>query len=274
MQVYNSNVPGTGQFYPPDCRAGETADSGSSLDSDGVVYGPDFDNHPCGTASNTYTPWTPSRCPRDRHRNLGRSRSRSSSSSTRARRWTLTETLTYVNGAPGRPSRCRSQSCRRRPAPGRPGRAASPSTRFIGGGPLSGRQRRGLRVRSAPIGGRRPCDEPCAAAPVLDRCSAATTPPTNWSATGYGTIWDEISSGTLSDNVDSTICEDNGAALQWARLLRPLRSSIDTGVSFTGQAVPRGRRGAGAVGRRAIAALVLLLAVVGYVLARKTSLGA
>jgi hypothetical protein len=28
MQVYNSNVPGTGQFYPPDCGAGQTADYG------------------------------------------------------------------------------------------------------------------------------------------------------------------------------------------------------------------------------------------------------
>ena len=27
-QVSNSNVPGSGQFYPPDCGAGETADTG------------------------------------------------------------------------------------------------------------------------------------------------------------------------------------------------------------------------------------------------------
>lgn len=58
MQVYNTNVPGSGQFYPPDCSAGQTADSGVFAASGGVVYGPDFDNHPCGSAANTYTPWT------------------------------------------------------------------------------------------------------------------------------------------------------------------------------------------------------------------------
>ena len=56
MQVYNSNVPGSGQFYPPDCSAGETADSGIFVALGGTVYGPDFANHPCGSASNTYTP--------------------------------------------------------------------------------------------------------------------------------------------------------------------------------------------------------------------------
>ena len=51
-QVYNSNVPGTGQFYPPDCGPGETADNGVFASLSGIVYGPDFANHPCGSASN------------------------------------------------------------------------------------------------------------------------------------------------------------------------------------------------------------------------------
>ena len=57
-QVYNSNVPGTGQFYPPSCAAGETADNGVFVSLGGLIYGPDFDNHPCGSASNSYTPWS------------------------------------------------------------------------------------------------------------------------------------------------------------------------------------------------------------------------
>ena len=57
-QVYNSNVPGTGQFFPPDCAPGETADNGVFVSLGGLIYGPDFDNHPCGSASNSYTPWT------------------------------------------------------------------------------------------------------------------------------------------------------------------------------------------------------------------------
>src|SRR5215831_16308441 len=57
LQVYNSNVPGTGQFFPPDCTAGETADAGTFAGLGSTVYGPDFNNHPCGSASNSYTPW-------------------------------------------------------------------------------------------------------------------------------------------------------------------------------------------------------------------------
>jgi IPTL-CTERM motif len=50
---------------------------------------------------------------------------------------------------------------------------------------------------------------------------------------------------------------------------------INTGMSFTGQAVPVGPTvNTPTLSVAGIAALVLLVAVVGYVLARKTSLGA
>ncbi len=99
-QVYNSNVPGTGQFYPPSCAAGETADNGVFVSLGGLIYGPDFDNHPCGSASNSYTPWT------------AVSMSAVTGTGTAGDPFTvvivvdagatglrLTETITYVNGA-------------------------------------------------------------------------------------------------------------------------------------------------------------------------------
>src|SRR5262249_15693720 len=101
-QVYNSNVPGQGQFYPPDCNTGETADSGVFLAAGGTVYGPDFVNHPCGSAANTYTPWSP----------ISLSAVTGTGSSADpftvvivadavAAQVRLTETITYVNGNPG-----------------------------------------------------------------------------------------------------------------------------------------------------------------------------
>ena len=97
------------------------------------------------------------------------------------------------------------------------------------------------------------------------------TPPSTWSATGYGSIWDEVTADSLGDNVDSTVCEDNGAALLWANQHVPV--TIETGVSFAGQAVPLGAT-VPALSPKALASLVLLLAAVGYVLARKASPGA
>src|SRR5262245_16130049 len=108
-QVYNAAVPGTGQFYPPDCGPGETADNGIFASVAGIpasegasnVYGPDFNGHPCGSASNDYIPWTPV------------SMTRVTGTGTGADPFTvvivvdagatglrLTETLTYVAGAP------------------------------------------------------------------------------------------------------------------------------------------------------------------------------
>jgi hypothetical protein len=100
-----------------------------------------------------------------------------------------------------------------------------------------------------------------------------TTAATGYTAKGYSAVWGEISAGALDNSSDPT-CIDNGAALEWAGLnVGPVPVVIDTGVSFTGQAVPVGAT-VPALSTAGIAAVVLLLAVVGYVLARKTSLGA
>jgi len=266
-QVYNSNVPGTGQFFPPDCGAGETADNGIFIGTGGIVYGPDFDNHPCGSAANTYTPWTPvsfsgvtgTGTAGDPFKvvivvNAG------------ATGIVMTETLTYVNGA----SRSNiSLAFSQAPPPSAPAGGLGFSVLQAADLYLADNDAGLGLLQAASVGGRA-VDSNCAplAYTIL---ITGDTPPTSWSATGYGTIWDEVTADSLPDNVDSTICEDNGAALLWANQNVPV--TIETGVSFAGSAVPLGAT-VPALSPKALASLVLLLAAVGYVLARKASPGA
>jgi hypothetical protein len=267
-QVTNSNVPGTGQFYPPDCGAGETADNGIFIGVGGVVYGPDFDNHPCGSAANTYTPWTPVSF-------SGVTGTGTSGDPFKvvivvnagASGVTMTETLTYVNGASGSNI---SLAFSQTPPPSGPAGGVGTFSVLQAADLYLADNDEGFGLLQAGSIGGRAVDSSCAplAYTIL---ITGNTPPTSWSATGYGSIWDEVSADSLGDNVDSTICEDNGAALLWANQTIP--ATIETGVSFAGSAVPLGAT-VPALSPKALASLVLLLAAVGYVLARKASPGA
>jgi hypothetical protein len=268
-QVYNSNVPGTGQFYPPDCAAGQTADNGIFAALGATIYGPDFDNHPCGSASNSYTPWTPV------------SFSGVTGTGTAGDPFTvvivvnagltgltLTETLTYVNGA----SQTNISLAFNAVAPPSVPTGGLTFNAFHGSDLFLADNDEGYGLLQGTSAGGRGANSSCV--PLnYTILLLGTTPANAWSATGYGTVWDEISAGALSNTVDSAICEDNGAAVQWNNLVVPGVVTINTGVSFTGNATPLGAT-VPALSAKGLAALVLLLAVVGYVLARKSSLGA
>ncbi len=273
LQVYNSNVPGTGQFYPPDCAAGETADAGTFMGLAGVVYGPDFDNHPCGSASNSYTAWTPvSMTPVTGTGTSGDPFTVVIVANAALTGLQLTETLTYVNGAAGAVI---SLSFGVAPPPGAPAGASGGATVdvFVGSDLYLADSDSGFSFASAVAAGGHGANPSCQQLQYSISWQG-TTPATAWTAQGFGSVWDEISAGTLDDAVDPT-CIDNGAALEWAgRIITPgAPAVIDTGVDFTGQAVPVGAA-VPTISVAGVAALVLLLAVVGYVLARKTSLGA
>jgi hypothetical protein len=273
MQVYNSNVPGLGQFYPPDCSAGETADSGVFLGFAPNIIGPDFGNHPCGSAANTYIPWTPV------------SLSPVTGTGTSSDPFTvvivadaavlqvrLTETVTYVNGSPGANI---SLSLATAPPPSVPEAPTGGGTwnAFLGGDLFLADNDQGFGAQQGNQIGGRGADNNCLQLQYTILFGGSTAP-TNWTSTAYSTVWDEISAGSLPNNVDSTICQDNGAALEWANLtISGTPVVVGTGVSFAGQAVPVATT-VPALSTAGIAAVVLLLAVVGYVLARKTSLGA
>jgi len=269
MEVYNTNVPGgTGQFFPPDCLPGETADSGVFVSTGGVVYGPDFANHPCGSASNAYTNYAPV------------SLSPVTGSGTSGDPFTvvvvvnvatlmqLTETITYVNGSPGATI---GLSFAAIPPPSLPTGGIAFSA-FIGADLFLAANDDGFPFATPPAAaGSHGADENCIELQYTIGFQG-TTPANGFSANGFGQIWDEISAGALS-NTFATTCLDDGAALQWNENLGGTPVTIATGVSFTGQAVPVGAT-VPALSVTGLVVLVGLLAVVGYVLAKKSSLGA
>jgi hypothetical protein len=248
-------VPGTGQFYPPDTIPGETTEGGISVFINGVTYGPDDTGFTpvsmsavtgSGTAVDPYTLVVVV-----------------DAGTTGLR---LTETITYVNGS----------------AAANISLAFSNTTdvqltwdTFIGADLYLADNDAGYPVAvPGASAGSHAANDTCTVQLQYTIAFLGTTPADRYSANFYGTVWDEISAGELSNTV-APGCLDDGAALEWsARTLAPAGTlTINTGVSFTGQAVPVGAT-VPALGPKALASLVLLLAAVGYVLARKTSSGA
>jgi hypothetical protein len=264
MQVYNSAVSAGGQFFPPDCTAGETADSGIFVATGGVVYGPDFNNHPCGSASNTYTPLAPV------------SLSAVTGSGSASDPFTVivvanvgtvmqvTDTITYVNGSP---TATISLSFGAIPPPTTPTGAGITFSAFIGADLYLASNDSGFPFATPPTAaGSHGASGSC----VLLQYTISflgTTPATGYSANGYSQVWDEISAGNLSNTFASS-CLDDGAALQWNEALAGTPVTISTGVSFTGQAVPAGAT-VPALSVTGLVVLVALLALVGFVLAKK-----
>jgi hypothetical protein len=261
METYNSTVPGGGQYYPTDCGPGETADSGVFASTGGVVYGPDFDAHPCGSASNSYTPWTKvSLSPVTGTGTSGSPFTVVIVVDAGATGLRLTETITYVNG---------SSAATIALAFSNGGNAAVAWDTFIGAD---------LYLASSDSG-----------TPALVNGAAAgkdcqfqnytilfgnATPNDRYSANGFGTIWAEISAANLSNTV-ATGCLDNGIANEWTgRTLNPGGAiTIDTGISFTGQLAPVAVA-TPTLSVMGLTALVGILALVGYVLSRRILPGA
>ena len=60
MQIADRRVPDTTNIQPYGCFVPDaTGDAGVLVAVGGLVFGPDFQNHACGTGANAYTPWTP-----------------------------------------------------------------------------------------------------------------------------------------------------------------------------------------------------------------------
>ena len=261
-QVYNSNVPGTGQFYPPSCAAGETADNGVFVSLGGLIYGPDFDNHPCGSASNSYTPWS------------AVSMSPVTGTGTAGDPFTvvivvdagttglrLTETITYVNGAAQYDMALAFSNIGQNPLTW---------DTFTGADIYLADNDSGYGLLQGTSAGGRAADSSCVQLQYTI-ILLTPTPADRWSAEGYSTVWSEISAGNLSNVIDAT-CLDNGAAVQWTgRTLAPGAGlTIDSGVSFAGSAVPLGAE-IPTMSTVGLVALIGLLAVVGFLRVRKVS---
>ncbi len=265
-QVYNSTVPGTGQFYPPDCLPGQTADNGVFVSLSGVVYGPDFNNHPCGSASNAYTPWTEiSMTPVSGTGTAGDPFTVVIVVDAGATGLRMTETLTYVAGQPMYNMSLVFTNI---------GNASLTWDTFHGSDLFLADNDDGFALLQGTSAGGRGADASCIQLQYTI-LFLTPTPADRWAGEGYSVIWDEISAGALSNTIDSTVCQDNGAAVEWTlRTLDPGGSlTIGTGVSFTGQAVPQGAT-VPTLSTLGLAALILALALVGYALAGRLSPGA
>jgi hypothetical protein len=261
MEVYNSSVSPGGQYYPNDCTAGETADSGVFAATGGAIYGPDFNNHPCGSASNSYTPWTKvSLSPVTGTGTSGSPFTVTVVVDAGATGLRLTETITYVNG---------SKAATIALAFSDMGAAAVTWDTFIGADLYLASSDTGVPALVAGAAAGKDCQFQNYT--ILFGNATAND---RYSANGFGTIWDEISAGSLSNTVASG-CIDNGIANEWTgRTLNPGGSTtINSSVSFTGAVAPVAVATPTLSGM-GLTALVAILALVGYVLSRKVFPGA
>ena len=260
-QVYNSNVPGTGQFYPPDCGPGETADNGIFASLNGIVYGPNFDNHPCGSASNSYTPWTEvSMTPVTGTGTAGDPFTVVIVVTAGATGLQLTETITYIAGQPQYNASLAFSNV---------GQTPLTWDTFHGSDLYLADNDDGFGVLQGTSAGGRGANDSCQPLQYVI-LFLTPTPANRWSAEAYGTVWDEISAGDLSNTVDSAVCQDNGAAVEWTdrTLAAGASLTIGTGVSFTGSAVPQGAT-VPTLSTMGLAAMVLALALVGFVMSKR-----
>jgi hypothetical protein len=221
-QVLNATIGTLGQIYPGPCTTG-VADAGIFTVTGGVLYAPNFGQHPCGSAASIgpFTAWTPvSISPVS---GAGTTSSpfsvtvvvKAGSSGVQ-----LTATYTYVNGEPF--FRIRKVFT-----------ATNPSALNIYTGA-------DLFLASQDAGV--PYLEPLSQSPGGKDCNTGTytilliptTPADHYVALDdYSAVWSEIGMhGNLSDTIGTT-CDDNGAALQWQRNVPAGGSvTITSAVSF------------------------------------------
>jgi len=226
FQIFNSTVPGSGQIYPSSCAT--TADMGVFVDMAGVLYAPDFANHPCGTATGSiaaYTAWTPVSLSAVTGTGTAADPFRvvvvADAGTTGLR---LTMTVSYVNGENFfRESYVFTSS-------------SGPLTFnvFTGADIYLASTDDGVPIfdtTSGSPGGRSgtPCDSPSGYTILF----IPLTPADAYSANNFNTVWSQIGAGALPNTV-SAGCQDNGAALQWSnRTASPTSPvTIQTATSF------------------------------------------
>jgi hypothetical protein len=226
FQVYNSAVPGSGQIYPSSCAT--TADMGVFVDMGGILYSPDFNSHPCGSATGaigTYTAWTPVSLSAVTGTGSAADPFRvvvvADAAATGLR---LTMTVSYVNGENFfRESYVFTSS-------------TGPLTFnvFTGADIYLASSDSGVPIfdaTSGSPGGR--SGSPCSSPAGYNILFIPLTPADRYSAREYSTVWLEIGVNNLSNTV-TTGCQDNGAALQWSNRTASPSSpvSIQTATSF------------------------------------------
>ncbi len=209
-QVFNSAVPGSGQFYPS--SATETADAGWFVRVDGVLYSPNFNEHPGGSA----TPGLGSRTPFSEVSISPLSGTGTPSdpyivtvsTGIGATGLTARKRISYVNGENFYREQFRITN-------------GTPTPRqvavFLGSDIFLASSDRGHGFRepiSSAVGG-----VTCPGEPDYKILHIPLTPADRYVGTTYSVVWQQIGSGVLANVVETFDCSDarsdNGAALQW-----------------------------------------------------------
>ncbi len=228
FQVFTTLVPGLGQFYPS--GAAQTADMGVFARSAGVLYAPDFNNHPGGTATGglgTRTPWTPV------------SISAVTGTGTSVDPYTvivvadaaasglrLTMTVTYVNG----------ENFFRKSFVFSSG-GAQTFDAFLGGDIYLANSDSGVPFFSSGAVGGQDCAIPPTYTILFIPVNPA--PADRYTARGYSTVWSEIGSGAPLSNITAAGCQDNGAALEWQnRTIPAVGGSVTITAATSFGAIP------------------------------------
>jgi hypothetical protein len=220
-QVLNSAIGTIGQIYPGNCT-NSVADAGIFTSTGGVLYGPDFQQHSCASATGGINvAWTPV------------SMSAVTGDGSALNPFTLTvvvqagttgvtlsATYTYFNGDPF--FRIAKTFTSANPA----ALSVYAGADIFLGGSDSGIPF--LESTSTSPGGQN-----CGGVPSNTILLIPTTPADHYNALYYSSVWSEIGQqGDLSDTVGSG-CIDNGAGLQWKRTLNAGASTtITSAVSF------------------------------------------
>ena len=209
FQVFNSQVPGSGQIYPTNATA--TADMGWFVRTTDTLYAPNFAEHPSGTATGSIGPYiafTPV------------SLSPVSGSGTTADPFRVTvsgtlgasglranQQVLYVNG---------NNYFTKIFTLSNDGGETQTVKIFMGADIYLASSDSGvpfLESTSTSPGG-----QDCGTPPSYTILLIPQTTANAYSGRGYNTVWGEIGAAQLDSLIDAA-CEDNGAALQWNRTL-------------------------------------------------------
>jgi len=208
FQVFNSQVPGSGQLFPSD--ATDTADMGFFVRTSDTLYAPNFGEHPSGSATSNigaYTAFTPVSLSGVSGAGTAADPFRVNVSGTLGASGIREDMqVLYVNG----------QNYFTKILTLSNSGAAQSVKIFLGADIYLAASDAGVPFREPSSGspGGQDCGSPPTYTILLIPQSAADA----YSARSYGTIWSEIGSAQLDDTTDPS-CEDNGAALQWNRTL-------------------------------------------------------
>lgn len=214
-QIFNANVGSAGQIYPSSQTT--TADMGWFVDVNGTLYAPNFPEHGTSATSSlgAYFPFQEtSMSPVNGAGTVASPYTVTVSVNLGTSGFRATKTITYVNGNGYFTERFRVVNVG--------GNSAQVSI-FLGSDIYLANSDNGRPFKEATSNS--PGGQTCAGVvPEYTILHIPLTPAQRFTATGYSSVWAQIGGAVLDNAVNTSPCIDNGAALQWTKIVPPLGS--------------------------------------------------